>query len=73
MSTLSGLFGGGGDKTAPKETAPQTYEGFRIYLEPAHEGRRRRIDARVGSEVGRRLPVTRERIPLRKPPSFLDQ
>ena len=49
MSILSKLFGGG----APaKDVEPETYEGFRIFAEPAREGSGYRLAARIEKEIG---------------------
>jgi hypothetical protein len=58
MSILSRLFGGGG-KTPPATVEPETHEGFRIYAEPADEGGRWRINARIEKEVGGELKTHR--------------
>ena len=58
MSILSRLFGGGGAKP-PAEVEPVTHEGFRIYPEPAEEGGRWRINARVEKEVDGTLKTHR--------------
>ena len=50
MSLLSRLFGGGG---APKPRhAPETYKDFAITPDPAREGSRFRIRARIEKEIG---------------------
>ena len=46
MSILSRLFGGGG-KPAAKDVPAETYEGFTIRPEPAHEGGRWRVGATI--------------------------
>ena len=49
MSLFSKLFGGGG---SPKTPEPETYEGFRIFVEPIKEGSGYRLAARIEKEVG---------------------
>lgn len=49
MSLLSRLFGGGAKQT-PK-AATETYEGFTITPEPAKDGARFRVGARIEKEV----------------------
>ena len=58
MSILSRLFGGG-TAPAPKEVEPVTHEGFRIYPEPAEEGGRWRINARVEKKIDGTLKTHR--------------
>ncbi|HMQ95020.1 MAG TPA: HlyU family transcriptional regulator [Amaricoccus sp.] len=49
MSLLSRLFGG---SSAPKpEPKPEIYKDFRIYADPAKEGSRFRITARIEKEI----------------------
>lgn len=48
MSILSKLFGLGGEKP---EAEPEEYKGFRIYAEPAREGSKFRIGARIEKDV----------------------
>ncbi len=50
MSLLSKLFGGGGG--AAQGPDPEVYEGFTIFPDPANEGSRHRVGARIEKEVG---------------------
>lgn len=49
MSLLSRLFGGGAPKPGH---SPETYKGFTITPDPAREGSRFRIGARIEKEIG---------------------
>jgi len=49
MSLFSKLFGGGGAPTAPE---PETYEGFRIIVDPIKEGGSFRLAATIEKEIG---------------------
>lgn len=51
MSLFSKLFGGGGSASAPQAQS-ETYEGFTITPEPAREGSRYRLGARIEKEIG---------------------
>ena len=53
MSLLSKLFGGGG--SAPKEVAPEAYNGFNIFSDPIREGGQFRVAARIEKEIGGEL------------------
>ena len=53
MSILKKLFGGGG--AAASAPDPETYDGFTIFPEPASEGGRYRIGARIEKEIGGEL------------------
>ena len=52
MPLFSKLFGGG---AAARSAEPETYEGFRIYAEPAPEGGGYRLAARIEKEVAGEL------------------
>lgn len=52
MSLLSRLFGGGSSTSTPKAAAqPEVYNGYSIYPEPANEGSRWRVGARIEKEI----------------------
>ena len=55
MSLLSKLFGGGG--SAPKEVAPEAYNGFNIFSDPIREGGQFRVAARIEKEIGGEVKV----------------
>lgn len=56
MSLLSKLFGGGGSKPQA-EAQSETYEGYKITPQPAPEGSRYRIGARIEKEINGELKV----------------
>ncbi len=51
MSLLSRLFGGGGGPAKPRH-ASETYKDFTITPDPARDGPRFRIQARIEKEIG---------------------
>lgn len=55
MSLLSRLFGGGSKELTPMQS--ESYEGFTITPEPAREGSRYRLGARIEKEIGGEMKI----------------